>query len=218
MKSARASTQVNRLNEPGGVLRSHLEAGGGAQLPEWDAVQRAIRFVRVGPGNTVFDQGVTHPFVYGVRRGVVKLCYLDASGHEWIKSFSSEGAYFASISALEPKGLTSFAAIALEQCELERLSFVPVAALASRHLAWSQALSHMTMAFAARKERRERELLTLNAEDRYLTFCKDHPDLADRIPQKALARHLGVTPVGLNRIVIRIRRRDGGVRVRPTVR
>lgn len=42
----------------------------------------------------------------------------------------------------------------------------------------------MPLAFAACKEARERELLTLNAQD--------------------LARHLGAKPVGLKRIVMRL--------------
>ena len=63
---------------------------------------------------------------------------------------------------------------------------------------------------AARKEARERELLTLGAEARYRAFCADEPLLARRIPQKDLARHLGLTPVGLNRIAMRVRRGGGG--------
>lgn len=54
--------------------------------------------------------------------------------------------------------------------------------------------------------RRERELLTLAPRDRYLQFHQDRPGLEGRIPQKDLARYLGVTPVGLNRIIGRLRR------------
>jgi hypothetical protein len=57
-----------------------------------------------------------------------------------------------------------------------------------------------------RRVKRGRELLTLDAQDRYLTFGATHPGLARRIPQKDLARDLGVTLVGLNRIVMRLRR------------
>jgi CRP-like cAMP-binding protein len=63
------------------------------------------------------------------------------------------------------------------------------------------------MPFDERKEKRERELLTLDAEERYRCFVAETPGLARRIPQKILARYLGVTAVGLNRIVKRVQRR-----------
>jgi len=78
--------------------------------------------------------------------------------------------------------------------------------LAAMHLPWSRALHALTMAFAARKEQRERELLTLGPEARYISFRDTDPELERRIAQKDLARHLGLTPVGLNRIVRRVRR------------
>ena len=61
------------------------------------------------------------------------------------------------------------------------------------------------MMFAERKEKRERELLILNAEERYREFLAEAPALQSRVPQKDLARYLGLTPVGLNRIVKRVR-------------
>jgi DNA-binding MarR family transcriptional regulator len=68
----------------------------------------------------------------------------------------------------------------------------------------------MAMVLATRKERREWELLTLGPEARYISFKNAYPELERRIPQKDLARHLGLTPVGLNRIVRRVRLRLEG--------
>jgi CRP-like cAMP-binding protein len=191
------------------VFGDLLVSAAGAELPGWHRVADALTLRRIEPGGTVFLQDVEHPFVYAVKAGLLKLCYLSEDGTEWIKSFASEGGYFASIAALENNGRTSFMVTAIEDALLERLDYRLLKDLANKHLAWSRALHVMTMVFAARKEARERELLTLNAQDRYLAFCAAHPDLARRIPQKDLARHLGVTPVGLNRIVMRLRRMDG---------
>jgi len=195
------------------VFRDLLQAAAGTELPHWPRVADALTMRRIEAGGTVFLQGVEHPFVYAVETGLLKLCYLAEDGTEWVKSFASEGRFFASIAALQPGGHTSFMVTAIEDSVLERLDYRLLADLARKHLAWSHALHTMTLVFAARKEARERELLTLDAQDRYLAFCAANPDLSRRIPQKDLARHLGVTPVGLNRIVMRLRRLDG----RPTV-
>lgn len=203
------STQVNRPHRPptyDGVLRSLLAAAAGEPLPQWDIAEAAIMPCRVAHGATLFHQDAVHPFVYAVRRGLLKLLYLDEDGNEWIKSFVQEGQFFASIAAIESAGRTSFMVVAIEDSEVERIAYATVSDLAAKHLPWSRALARLALAFAARKERRERELLTLSPEQRYRAFAADYPNLEQRIAQKDLARHLGLTPVGMNRIVSRVRR------------
>lgn len=191
------------------VFRHLLESAAGSTLPDWPRIEAVQTVRRIETGGAVFLQDVEHPFVYAVQTGLLKLSYLSEDGTEWVKSFASEGRFFASIAALQPQGRTSFMVAAIEDSVLERLDYRVLAALAERHLAWSRALHALTMVYAARKEARERDLLTLSAEERYLAFRAAEPDLAKRIPQKDLARHLGVTPVGLNRIIMRLRRQEG---------
>lgn len=190
------------------TFRNLFETAAGAPLPEWPAAEAAISVRAYAAGDTVFLQGVQHPRLHAVGRGLVKLAYIADDGTEWIKSFASEGRFFASVAALQPGGRTSFMASALEPSTVECIDHAVLATLASRHLVWSQALAALTLGFAVRKEERERELLTLDAQGRYLAFCAAQPALVQRVPQKDLARHLGVTPVGLNRIVARVRRQN----------
>jgi CRP-like cAMP-binding protein len=199
-------TEVNRQSfEPGGWQRL-LESAAGGPLPEWDQLADHIELKVLRAGAAVFDQDTTHPYLYAVREGLIKLSYIDENGGEWIKSFASEGRFFASISALQADGRTSFMSTAIEASRLERLPYRYLIELASRHLAWARAAQNLTMLFAARKEARERELLTLTPEGRYRAFLVESPALEKRIAQKDLARYLGLTPVGLNRIASRVRR------------
>lgn len=154
-------------------------------------------------------QGAQHPFAYVVRHGLIKNVYLRDDGETWIKSFSEEGRFFASIAALEPGGRASFSATAVERSELEQISFDALVRFAEADLSWANMLRRATMVFASRKEQRERELLTMAPEDRYRHFISKHGDLQQRLTQKDLAAYLGVTPVGLNRIVRRVRQDSG---------
>jgi hypothetical protein len=54
--------------------------------------------------------------------------------------------------------------------------------------------------FFVRKEKREIELVTLEAKERYAIFQKEHPKLEQRIPQYHIASYLGITPTQLSRI------------------
>ena len=50
------------------------------------------------------------------------------------------------------------------------------------------------------KEKRERELLLLDAESRYRIFLEEFPNLEKRVKQHMIASYLGITPERLSRI------------------
>jgi CRP-like cAMP-binding protein len=179
----------------------------GQVLAERAFLVEAVELRHVRAGDPLFSQDEAHPYIYVVRQGLVKLTYLNAHGEEWIKSLVAEGQFFASLSALR-SGQTSFSVSAIEACVLERLPFTLLEQLADRDLAWSRMVRHAVMIFAERKERRERQFLTMTAEARYRLLLDEEPHLATRVPQKDLASHLGVTPVGLSRIARRVRDSD----------
>jgi len=54
--------------------------------------------------------------------------------------------------------------------------------------------------FFVTKEKREIELATLEAKDRYLIFQEEHPGLEQLIPQYHIASFLGVSATQLSRI------------------
>ena len=54
---------------------------------------------------------------------------------------------------------------------------------------------------------REYQFLTMSTEERYLAFLREYPRLAARMSQREVAQYLGLTPVGLNRVVSRLRQR-----------
>jgi hypothetical protein len=62
--------------------------------------------------------------------------------------------------------------------------------------------------YGQRKERREMELLTLTAEERYLSFLREYPTIAAVVRQRDIASFVRVTPVALSRIKSRIKSRE----------
>jgi CRP/FNR family transcriptional regulator, anaerobic regulatory protein len=203
------STALTRVNEHAPASKLLLEWLARGPLPHWSEFARHILLRTVAPGAPLFLHEADHPFAYVVRRGLIKNVYVREGGEEWIKSFIPEGRFFASISALEPGGRSSFSAVAVEHSELERIPFEILAKYAEIDLVWANTLRRAIMVFAARKEQRERELLTLTAELRYRQFVADDPALERRLTQKDLAAYIGITPVGLNRIVRRVREAVG---------
>lgn len=202
----RRTSALTRINQPVSAARTLFGRLAGGAVPSWERIEAEIVVRRIDAGGTVFMQDAEHPFVYVVRAGLIKNVYFSVDGEDWIKSFCEEGLFFASIAALEPEGRTSFAAIAVEPTVVERLPYASLEQLADQDLTWARILRRALLIFGERKEKRERELLTLKPEQRYRAFIAGAPGFEQRIPQRDLARHLGLTPVGLNRIVQRVRR------------
>jgi CRP-like cAMP-binding protein len=50
------------------------------------------------------------------------------------------------------------------------------------------------------KEKRERELLLLDAEKRYNLFITEFPNLENRVSQQIVASYLGIQPESLSRL------------------
>lgn len=197
-----ALTEVKRAK---GAAISLFERIAGQPLANAQQLSEAIHLRSAKPGETIFVQDEPHPYIYVIETGLVKLTYLRADGEEWIKSFATEGRFFASLSALLPMGRATFSAVAIEACRLERIPFSTLQTLVDNDLGWSRMLRNALMILAERKERRERQFLTLDPEERYRSLIAEEPQLVARAPQKDLAGYLGITPVGLSRIAKRVR-------------
>ncbi len=197
------------VNMPGRAAISLFERIAGQPLAQAERLTDAIQLCLVKPGETIFAQDDLHPYLYVVESGLLKFTYLRSDGEEWIKSFIVEGQFFASLSALAPAGRASFSAVAIEACCLERIPFVALRDLADADLGWSRMIRNALMIYGERKERRERQFLTLDREEHYRSLVREEPNVVTRVPQKDLASYLGITPVGLSRIATRVRTEIG---------
>jgi CRP-like cAMP-binding protein len=184
------------------ALIRRLEARHGLVLPGVDALAQRLQAVALRPRQAAFHQGEPCPYVFVVREGLLKQLYTQPDGSEWIKSFAGPGDLFACLQALDG-GVTAFASVAIEPSVVERIDFAALEQQAEQHLAWQKALRLGFQALAALKVERERELLTFSARELYERLAASAPEWIDRVPQKDLAAFLGVTPVGLNRIIRR---------------
>lgn len=209
-----AITVVNGAARPPGPGGAHSAEQAfcrlaGSELPEWPALAASgLQRRTLAAGEALFLAGQLRPFVYVLCEGIVRMVYETPEGEAWVKGFAEPGFCFASVTALEPGGRTSYAAYAEVGCVVEQVDYAQIAALAQRHLPWQRALTEAFKFYGRRKEQRERELLTLSPEERYLGFLREHPTLAARLRQRDIASYVRVTPVGLSRIKARLKARE----------
>ena len=89
---------------------------------------------------------------------------------------------------------------ALEKAEILQFAYDDWLALKETSPIWQMLLIRMLEKGYGAKERRERDLLLLDAETRYKNFCEDHPDLNKRVKQYQIASYLGIQPESLSRL------------------
>ena len=67
-------------------------------------------------------------------------------------------------------------------------------------ICWHKLLITILEKAFCKKEKREREFLLYNAQERYESFLTSYPNLENRIRQHVIASYLGITPVALSRL------------------
>ncbi|WP_256759406.1 Crp/Fnr family transcriptional regulator [Cohnella sp. WQ 127256] len=132
--------------------------------------------------------------------GLFRFYYTTPDGNEFNKSFCTKHDFIASYSSLLLSSPSFFSIQALMDSELIVFRYTDFQSLYSRHACWERLGRLFIEQLFVKKEIRERELLLLSAEERYLRFLEQYEHLMRNIPQYHIASYLGITPVALSRI------------------
>jgi len=205
------------------LLRARLEGMVGGPLPEYHVLHNALQTVTLEPQQLFSEVGIIDRRLVFVIDGVLSIA-IPHDGREWIRRFAGPGDV---LSCVPPLGhpiaaiggtlleipaqassdhlRTQYRVRAITKTRLRTLDAAIFWSLVSRHPKWQFLALLSFLVSTAQHEKRERELLTLSAEERYRALVAERPELLGRVPQKDLARYIGVTPVAMSRIVTRIR-------------
>ncbi len=154
----------------------------------------------VNKGQQLIRAGELDNQLYWVHNGVLKISKLLDDGREFIKAFVSENNFYVAYASWLQKKPTEFYVEAVEDTTLIKLDFALIEAALQKSLRMNLAWRTYMDRHFLRHEQRELELLSVDAMHRYRLFAQNNPALAERIPQKCIARYLGITEQSLSRI------------------
>jgi len=144
------------------------------------------------------DKPATH-FAF-VIEGVLKEYYLTKKGDEYVKAFNLKGDFTGSYFDLM-SGLPSTCSIrAIKDTKLAIGSFKEFHRLYDTNIHWQKLGRVIAENLFIKKAKREYELLTLSAEERYLKLIEEWPDVEAELTQILIASYLGITPISLSRL------------------
>lgn len=135
-----------------------------------------------------------------VESGVLRAYYSKENGEQYNKTFFKEGSFAGAYSSLVTGQKNLIDIDCLTDCVVWVANFDSIAKLYDQYPLIERLARILAEQYFVNKEKREIDLVTLEAKERYLVFQQEHPGLEQIIPQYHIASYLGVSPTQLSRI------------------
>ncbi len=132
--------------------------------------------------------------------GVCREYFLTLTGEEYNKAFVVAGNVTGSLYDLLSGDVSTASIEAMKPVTAALLDFGRMKQLIKKHRCLEQLHHQQVEMLFMKKSRREHQLLTLDAAQRYQQFLVDYPGLEQEIPLYHIASYLGMTPESLSRI------------------
>ena len=191
-------------------LKQNLQKLSAIPAEELFYLQSCAEFVSIPAKTVLIKQGTPPNRLYFVYKGLLKQHFIESNGKEAVKTFIWENQLCANYSAILTNRLANFQTTALEECQLLAIGVEKLSSLYQRHPCWQEVGRKVAEGLLIAKELREQQMLTLNAEERYLEFQRHFSHLMNRLPQYEIASYVGITPVALSQIRQKIARHERG--------
>jgi CRP-like cAMP-binding protein len=144
--------------------------------------------------------GETPTKIAFVFKGLFRYVYINDNGDEFTKAILSENNFISSYSAMVLNKPSYFSIEALENSSLLEITWSDFIQLKENDIFWVKFLMKFLEKGYITKEKRERDLLLLDAETRYKNFLSEFPGMEQRVKQGIIATYLGIQPETLSRI------------------
>jgi len=135
-----------------------------------------------------------------ILEGLIRIYYIDQAGNEVNQHFYQANEVIAPVDALVSKEPCQYFIQALEPTRLMVANYNALSEAGEDNPELLRLEIKMLQTIFIKSARREAHLLLGNADQRYRWFCKEYPELLDRIPQYHIASFLGISPVSLSRL------------------
>lgn len=171
-------------------------------LPQAEEVKilKLLKPIKIAKGEYYIREGqVPKKFAF-VESGLFRYLYINNKGTEFTKNFILENNFISAYSAMISQQPSRMFIEALEDSYIYDMSYTDWLELKIGHECWNRFLITILEKAFSIKETRERDLLLLEAQERYAIFKKEFPTLENRTKQHLIASYLGISPISLSRI------------------
>lgn len=178
------------------------DAPGFSDLTEqtWQQMKPHWQYRQFEAGEHLVRAGTRATYAFWLQSGVCREYFVTLDGHEFNKAFVVSGQFGGSLYDLINQGPSTVSIEFLKPSSGWLVHFGQLQALREQHPDLDHLCYRFTEQLFLKKSRREFELLTLDAAERYQRFLEYYPDLENSVPLYHIASYLGITPEALSRI------------------
>jgi CRP-like cAMP-binding protein len=172
----------------------------GSSSSDWSSLVNKFAYREMKPQEHWIQAGdFCNEFCF-ILDGLLRVYYIDDAGNEVNQHFYQASEVIAPISAIISDEPCQYYIQALEPSKLMLADYNQLSDYGSENPEWLRLEIKMLQRVFVKNARHEARLLLGNAEQRYKWFCKEYPELLERLPQYHIASFLGITPVSLSRL------------------
>lgn len=166
----------------------------------WEALRIQFIELELEKGEYfVFEGDIAGDFAF-LREGVIRAFYTNQEGIEYTKHFFRPPSIVGSYSSLITNEPSIYSQQALTHCKLLKANYKSILGLYDEFTDLERLARKFAEKYFVENEKKEIEIVLLNADKRYLNFQREYAGLDQLIPQYYIASFLGITPIQLSRI------------------
>ncbi|KZN67950.1 Crp/Fnr family transcriptional regulator [Pseudoalteromonas luteoviolacea] len=151
-------------------------------------------------GALLMSQGNLAPSLFFITQGYVRYFNVSTDGKEFTQSFTCAPSIAGSTRAMTRNTPALFSIEALDEVICLEFEWHRFFNTMKQHPGFLEAYTQLLENLFIKKEEREHAFAYHSAEQRYLDFLSNNPELSGKVPLKMIASHIGITPIALSRI------------------
>lgn len=180
-------------------LHSHFNKVADIPQDDWDNFEKGLQLKKYSAEDIFLKEGQVSECIGFVSKGIFRM-YYRSERKDVNYNFFAEGQFVVDYESYLRNKPTTFVIQALEDSEIYTFSKVHFLNQFQNSHAWER-FGRLITEYAFLKSRdRIKEMLFMNAEQRYLKFTDQYKGLYDRLPLYHIASYLGIDAASLSRI------------------
>lgn len=167
---------------------------------DWQAFSNLFRERIIKKEECFSEEGKIASQLTLLTDGVVRFYYKKKEGIECCTQFFVPKQWIGDYSSLLSGQPAQITVQALADCRVMSADFSAIIALYDQHPKIERFVHLLVEQHYLKKEKKEMEMMRMNADERYLSFLREFPMLEAILPQYQIASYLKITPSQLSRV------------------
>lgn len=182
------------------IIKTYFNAISGLTEHTWEKVGSLFKSENLEKGQYFVKENEIARKIGFLESGVVRAFFVNNEGKEYNKQFFVGPSIIGAYSSLLTSQPNLIAQQALTDCVVYTCRYQDLVDLYDSHQEIERLSRKIAEYYFLEKERRELEIVLLDASKRYVIFQNEFPNLEQRISQYHIASYLGISATQLSRI------------------